>query len=116
VVIKPNLYLAFSTRPEAVSAPDYDRWYEEHAEEHIESPGLLPARRYQLAQVYGSAAPYEHLAVYECEGEMAQWRASLNERIAAGDIALPNWFKQVQFGSWDFQPLGGLLQPARAVR
>ena len=30
-----------------------------------------------------------------------------------GDIELPEWFPQIQFGSWDCQPRSGLLQPAR---
>ena len=108
-----NLYLVFSKRPEAVSASDYDRWYETHAQENIESPGFLNARRFELGQVNGTPAPYEHLAVYEYEGAMEQWRAGLNERIKTGAIVLPEWFPQIQFGSWDCQPRSGLLQPAR---
>jgi hypothetical protein len=44
---------------------------------------------------------------------MEQWRAGLNERIKSGDIVLPEWFPQIQFGSWDCRSLSGLLQPAR---
>ncbi len=35
---------------------------------------------------------------------MEQWRAGLNERIKTGAIVLPEWFPQIQFGSWDCQP------------
>jgi hypothetical protein len=115
-IVSTNLYLVFSKRPEAVSASDYDRWYEAHAQENIESPGFLNARRFELGQVNGAPAPYEHLAVYEYEGEMDQWRAGLNERITSGAIVLPEWFPQIQFGSWDCRPRSGLLQPARLAR
>jgi hypothetical protein len=108
-----NLYLVFSKRPEAISAADYDRWYEAHAQENIESPGFLNARRFELSHVNGPAAPFEHLAVYEYEGEMAGWRASLTERIESKDINLPEWFPQIQFGSWDCRPVSGVLTPAR---
>ena len=49
----PNLYLVFSKRPEAISAGDYDAWYEKHAQENIESPGFTSARRYEISQVDG---------------------------------------------------------------
>jgi hypothetical protein len=111
-----NLYLVFSKRPAAISAADYDRWYEKHAQENIESPGFLNARRYEITQVNGPPAPFEHLAAYEYEGPLSQWRTSLSERIQSGDIDLPEWFPQIQFGSWDAKPVSGLLTPVRGER
>jgi hypothetical protein len=111
--VAPNLYLVFSKRPEAISAADYDGWYEKHAQENIESPGFVTARRYEITHVNGPPAPFEHLALYEYEGSMEQWRTSLNGRIASGDVQLPEWFPQIQFGSWDAKPVSGLLTPAR---
>ena len=108
-----NLYLVFSKRPEAISAADYDRWYETHAQENIESPGFLNARRFAISQSNGAAAPFEHLAVYEYERPMDRWRTSLNQRIESGDVNLPEWFPQITFGAWDCQPVSGLLKPAR---
>jgi hypothetical protein len=114
--VAPNLYLVFSKRPEAISAADYDRWYEQHAQENIESPGFLSSRRYEISHVNGPPAPFEHLALYEYEGPMSQWRASLSERIESGDVKLPEWFPQIQFGSWDATAVSGLLTPARSGR
>ncbi len=111
-----NLYLVFSKRPEAISAAEYDRWYETHAQENIESPGFLNARRFNLAPSTGNPGPFEHLAVYEYEGSQEQWRTDLDRRIESGDIDLPEWFPQIQFGSWDCAPASGLLQPARPAR
>lgn len=112
----PNLYLVFSKRPEDVSAEDYDRWYEAHAQENIESPRFLSARRYNLKPATGNPGPFEHLALYEYEGEMQEWRTDLTRRIETGDVVLPPWFPQIQFGAWDCQPASGLLQPARLSR
>jgi hypothetical protein len=114
--VATNLYLVFSKRPEALSAADYDRWYEAHAQENIESPGFLNARRFALSQTTGEAAPYEHLAVYEYEGSMERWRTSLDQRIESGDVKLPEWFPQITFGAWDCRPASGLLEPARRAR
>ena len=109
----PNLYLVFSKRPEAISAADYDAWYEKHAQENIESPGFRSARRYEISQGNGPPMPFEHLSLYEYEGPMEQWRTSLTSRIESGDVQLPEWFPQIQFGSWDATPVSGLLTPAR---
>ncbi|HEV7642107.1 MAG TPA: hypothetical protein VGO39_14670 [Gaiellaceae bacterium] len=106
-----NLYLVFSKRPETIPADEYDRWYEEHAQENIESPGFVNARRFSLNQVNGPAQPFEHLAVYEFAGEMERWRSDLTRRIETRDVVLPAWFPQIQFGSWECSPVSPLLQP-----
>jgi hypothetical protein len=111
--VATNLYLVLSKRPEAISAQDYDRWYEAHAQENIESPGFLNARRFKITPQRGSEGPFEHLAVYEYEGTQEQWRSDLNGRIESGDIKLPEWFPQITFGAWDCEPVSGLLKPAR---
>ena len=49
----------------------------------------------------------------EYEGPMETWRTSLTARIESGDVQLPEWFPQIQFGSWDAKPVSGLLTPAR---
>ena len=48
-----DLYLVFSKRPDQISAADYDRWYEKHSQENIESPGFVKAQRYAIDQVNG---------------------------------------------------------------
>jgi hypothetical protein len=42
---------------------------------------------------------------------MSTWRTDLNQRIAEGDIHLPDWFKEIKFMSWQCSPEGGLLTP-----
>ena len=59
----------------------------------------------------GPAQPFEHLALYEFDGEMERWRSDLTRRLESGDVVLPEWFPQIQFGSWECQPRSGLLQP-----
>ena len=46
-----------------------------------------------------------HLALYEYEGELARWRADLEERIGNGKIVLPEWFPEIRFGSWECTPI-----------
>jgi hypothetical protein len=111
LIVATNLYLVFSKRPESISAVEYDRWYESHAQENIESPGFRSARRFELNQVNGPVQPFEHLAVYEFDGEMERWRTDLTRRLETGDVVLPEWFPQIRFGSWECQPRSGLLQP-----
>jgi hypothetical protein len=111
--VATNLYLVFSKPPEEISAHAYDEWYERHAAENIESPGFLNARRFALTPAVGTPGAFTHLAVYEYEGEMERWRVDLNRRIESGDIVLPDWFKRIDFGSWDCSPRSGLLQPSR---
>ena len=107
-----NVYLVLSKRPEAISARDYDRWYEAHAQENIESPGFLSARRFNITPQRGNEGPFEHLALYEYEGTEEQWRTS--ERAhRERRLKLPEWFPQITFGGWDCEPASGLLKPAR---
>ncbi len=49
--------------------------------------------------------------MYEFEGEMERWRSDLTRRIETRDVVLPEWFPQIQFGSWECSPVSGLLQP-----
>ena len=47
---------------------DYDRWYEAHAQENIESPGFLNARRFNITPQRGNEGPFEHLARVRVRG------------------------------------------------
>jgi hypothetical protein len=108
-----NVYLVFSEKPDHISVDDYRRWYADHAQENIESPGFVSAQRYTLQEIANSEPVGEehHLALYEYEGDMSTWRTDLTRRIATGDVVLPEWFKQIKFKSWSCSPLGGLLTP-----
>lgn len=108
-----NLYLVFSERPDDVSRTDYHRWYADHAQENIESPGFVSAQRYSVRRVTGEnpVGFEQHLAVYEHEGDMSTWRTSLTARIASGDVVLPDWFSRIGFTAWTCDPEGELLLP-----
>jgi hypothetical protein len=96
-----KLYLVFSRRPERVSEEEYLRWYEDHARENIESPGFVSTQRYAVTPARDNATELTHLALYEYEGDSADWREDLNRRIEAGEIVLPEWFGEITFESWD---------------
>jgi hypothetical protein len=108
-----NLYLVFSEKPEQISMDDYHRWYTAHSQENIESPRFVSAQRYRIREVANGqhVGPEQHLAVYEYDGDMSEWRTDLTRRIQTGDVVLPDWFKQIKFRSWDCEPVGELLKP-----
>lgn len=108
-----NRYLVFSKPPEGLSASEYDRWYDLHVRENIVSPGFVSARRFAVTPATGTPGPFTHLALYEYAGEMSTWRTDLTARIESREIVLPDWFPEIQFGSWDCRPLSGLIEPVR---
>jgi hypothetical protein len=108
-----KLYLVFSRPPERVSEEEYQRWYEQHARESIESPGFLSTQRFSLSRSRGDAAPLTHLALYEYEGDAADWREDLERRIDEGAIELPEWFDGITFESWDAHALTDRIEPER---
>lgn len=112
-----NMYLVFSEKPEVISLADYHRWYADHAQENIESPTFVSAQRYTAQEIVKSepVGPEQHLALYEFEGDMAQWRKHLTNRIETGDVVLPSWFEQITFKSWSCSPTGGLLTPGHTL-
>jgi hypothetical protein len=101
----PNLYLVFSAAPEGVTGEEYDRWYHHHIRENLEAPGFVAGQRFRLTPSVGSEAPHQHLALYEFEGDISRWRTNLDERIASGDIVLPEFFPKIRFGSWECTPI-----------
>jgi tRNA A37 threonylcarbamoyladenosine biosynthesis protein TsaE len=103
--VAKKLYLVFSRPPERISEDEYLRWYEEHARENIESPGFISTQRYSVRPSRGDATPLTHLALYEYEGDEADWRADLERRMAEGEIVLPEWFDEITFESWDCSAL-----------
>jgi hypothetical protein len=108
-----NLYLVFSQRPDDISDEDYHAWYVDHAQENIESPDFVSAQRYRVREVVAGehVGPEQHLALYHYAGPMSTWRTDLSRRIETGDVVLPEFFRRIQFRSWDCQPVGDLLTP-----
>jgi tRNA A37 threonylcarbamoyladenosine biosynthesis protein TsaE len=106
-----NLYLVFSRPPDGVSDDEYQRWYDLHARENIQSPGFVSTRRYAITPSRGDDKALSHLALYEYEGEQRVWREDLDRRILEGRIDLPEWFGEITFQSWDCAPLSDRIEP-----
>jgi hypothetical protein len=108
-----NVYLVFSQRPDDISDEEYHRWYVAHAQENVESPDFVSAQRYRVREVVKGepVGPEQHLALYQYAGPMSTWRTDLTRRIDQGEVVLPEWFGQIQFRSWECQPVGDLLTP-----
>jgi hypothetical protein len=110
----PNIYLAFSKPPSDVSKDEFNRWYDFHARENIRSPGFVSAQRYELKATRDAPVAFSHLALYEYTGDWSVWRADLDRRLETGDIALPDWFSRVDYGSWACVPLTDRITPDRS--
>jgi hypothetical protein len=106
-----NLYLVFSKPPDRIANEDYQRWYDLHAHENIQSPGFVSARRYAITPARGDQTGLSHLALYEYEGEQRTWREDLDRRIEQGQIQLPEWFGEITFQSWDCSPVSDRIDP-----
>jgi hypothetical protein len=96
--------------------------------ENIRTPGFKSAQRYAVDPVVAGtgAAPsrssvdpaalgvrYSYLALYEFEGDLSDVRADLARRVERKDIILPEWFKEISFGSWSCVPIGERIKPRR---
>jgi hypothetical protein len=121
-----NVYAVFSKPPEGVSWGEYNAWYDLHARENVQTPYFTGVQRYQVEPiVVGSgvgskrssvdpgAVRYQHLALFEFQGNIADVRAHLNSRVEAGEIVLPEWFMRVPFSTWSCSPLGDRILPIR---
>lgn len=104
-----NVHFVFSRLPQDVSESDYDAFYARHIDEILETEGFAAARRYWLAQGVPGRAPirYRHLALYLLEREPAPAMTTLDRRMAAGELTIPDWFSQITFASFDGRPLEG---------
>jgi hypothetical protein len=70
----------------------YNTWYDEtHVPDLLAIPGVVSARRLQLApvQMEGLPAPqHKYLALYEIDGDPAAAMAALSQGVASGDIVI----------------------------
>ena len=109
-----NIYLAFSQRPEALSADEYGRWYEGHLADILAVDGFVSARRFTLEAAVGSTSPtmYAHLAAYTLDGDPQDALRELSRALGAGAIPYPEWFSLIRFASFIGQPLEGPIDLA----
>jgi hypothetical protein len=63
----PNHLLIIMSNPTPGNEDEYNRWYEKHLVETVEThPGILSGRRFKQAELPGRPAhPYSYVAVYE---------------------------------------------------
>jgi hypothetical protein len=127
-----QLYLVFSNPPAGVSEEEYDRWYYQHVRENVEVPGFVAGQRFAATLVMSGSrtapgrftsdsetvevAPsldFRHVAMYEFDGDIADLRRALFERIESGDTVLPDWFDEIRFMTWTFAPVDERVQPTR---
>jgi hypothetical protein len=117
-----NLQIVFSHPGAGVSDEEFDRWYEEHLDEILSIPGFHSAQRYRLEPAVEdpeTVFPYRRLAVYEVDDDTAALMRAMEEtqlatadsysdRKDAGDDgpALPPWWDQVRFASFNCIALG----------
>ena len=83
-----HVMLVFSNPIEGKEA-EFNAWYEgTHIPEMLGTPGVVAARRYEVAQPEGLPVPSQkYLAVYELDGDLATVFAAINERGASGAIS-----------------------------
>jgi heme-degrading monooxygenase HmoA len=104
-----DLYLVFSRPSERVSEEEFMAWYDEHIPEILQTKGFLSAQRYRVKPVVAETEAeekYRYLVLYETEGDIDALRSALNARVDAGEIVLPDWFKETQYLTWTCEPVG----------
>ena len=130
-----QLYLVFSSPPAGVTVEEYDRWYHHHVRENVEVPGFLASQRFAARLVMsgsrttpgrfssdsepagvGASLDFSHVAMYEFEGDIAELRRALFERIESGETVLPGWFDEIQFMTWTFVAIDERVRPMHRSR
>ena len=117
-----NLQIVFSHLPEGVSDEEFCEWYDAHLPEILSIPGFVSAQRFRLEPVVrDSVEPttYRYLALYEIEGDPEALLAEMRKRqlgtvdsyaerkeVDASGPALPEWWSQARFASWNAIALG----------
>jgi hypothetical protein len=110
-----NVHFVFSTPPREMAFEDYSDWYAGHVADVLAGPGFTAARRYRVEGARGERPPtmYQHLSLYQVEGDGTQALAELERRVQSGDVPLPDWFGDIRFAS--FEGLALAAPPAKPV-
>ena len=117
-----NLQIVFSTPGDSVTDEEFDAWYAEHLDEILSIPGFHSAQRYALQPAVVDAQlpmPWRRMVVYEVDDDTAALMRAMEEtnlvtadsyedRKDAGDDgpALPAWWGQVRFASYNCIAIG----------
>ena len=115
------VHLVFSDPPDHVSDAEYNDWYDAHVQEILAVDGWVSATRYRIDAVVGASdtGGYRYLSLYELDRPPAEAVANLEaanmdsadsyvekKQDDAGALALPPWFTDVRFGSWNCTQVG----------
>jgi len=100
-----NLMLVFSNPAEGKEAA-FNTWYEgTHIPEMLGTPGVVAARRFEVAQPEGlPTPPQKYLAVYELDGDLGQVFAAINERGKSGAISPGENTDRESVAMWVYSP------------
>jgi hypothetical protein len=104
-------YIVLSKPPEGVGAQEYNDWYDGHMREILEVPGFVSAQRFALTLrgTRGNALPYEYLVRYGIDGDLDETLAALRTAVNAGQLYFPDWFKDIQTGGFQVEPVTGMV-------
>jgi hypothetical protein len=105
--VPDHVHLVFSLPPAQVSRGEWEDWYDLHLEELVAGDGFTSARRYWLAPASPErpSVEFAHLAVYRTDGPPAHALSVMGERIAAGELTMPEWFGDIGFLTYNGRPL-----------
>jgi hypothetical protein len=101
-VVTDEMFLAVSSPPAGIDAQTYDDWYATHLAENSSVPGIDRCWRFAMTPAGGNAPtadPLTHLALYELLAPMPVVFEQLHALKDAGEVVLPPWFGQIDFGS-----------------
>ena len=100
-----NLMLVFSNPAEG-KEDAFNAWYEgTHIPEMLGTPGVVAARRYEVAQPEGlPVPPQKYLAVYELDGDLGQVFAAIGERGKSGAISPGENTDRESVAMWVYAP------------
>ena len=110
--VAKQLYLVFSAPPDSVSDEEFNRWYETHLDEILQTPGFVAAQRYRLAPVRSGGdqeVAYRYLVVWEIDADIERLRSELARRAASEEMTFPAWFSDIRYMTWDCEPLGARI-------
>lgn len=106
-----DLFVVFSNCEEGRD-DEFNRWYDEqHLGEVLGVDGFVSAQRFRLhpdQQPGQPAPPWEYLAVYQVEGDVARIHERFREQAAR--FVTPAGL--ADFAVWVYSPLGGRVERA----
>ncbi len=118
--------IVFSRRPDGVSGEEFNHWYHAYIPEILAVPGFVSARRYRIEPVIcgtEATAPWDDIPFFEIDDKPAaaieeQKKLGLNPKESCVKLenedrngpALPEWWDDVRFASWNCVALGDRVE------